>query len=266
MSFKDRMLKLAQNPYTLLGIGGAGLGAVYNYATDGAANLEQERAQDVQDFLTKEAPSDITYKTVMPKDDYSELHDLAVQKNNVLGRIPGISWLTGTTEDLHPLTWSKETIEQDIKEFIKNHPEANIETKDGDIFINGYKVGDTLNADNDYSNFGKFQEDKVKQLTPKEIELLVSKDKDLSSELKELKSSVPNATRDSYIQSALGGAALGTGATFAAKKLMGDKTNDLPSIPTTVTQQDNVPPSHLPSTLTPPVSQPAQPEEQRKPQ
>jgi hypothetical protein len=239
MSFKSRLVEenvgefldktknaIKNNPGISATLGGAGLGALLNYAGDGGDALEQSRIQDKQDWLNTDAREELGEKSLVPKDVVTDIRDAGNTRNDG-ATLRFLKWLGGGSEDMNLFARPKE-LDLRIAELMKKYPNIEFSRDDSGVphmSVAGIPInmGDRSDeAYDDYSNEAKL---KYLKAPLDKITDEVKADKDLSKELASQEQDIKDATKDSYIRSTLAGAALGVGGVFAKRQL--DKRREL---------------------------------------
>jgi hypothetical protein len=241
MSFRERYLEEAidwervkdfskRNAGILAGVGGAGLGAAYNYLTGGADQLQQERAQELAQYINKDSTGDLVNSNALSKDDFTTARDAFIRGAGYDGssgfglRILArpMSWLSGQTEDFSLKNAEDST--KELLQFQKEHPEARIQISSNgitrpDMKIDNYEINPYKRSDVAYEDYLKDQEYKFKTMSPDERLKFIEKNPELSDKLKEMQNAATDkeATKDSYTRAIVGGALLGAGGHAAGK-------------------------------------------------
>ncbi len=227
------------NPTIAGGIGGAGLGALLNYATDGSETLAADRTQDVMDFRADEAPTQIAIDQMpVDKNTYMQAGDLVQDIKNPStwqGFKNGLydsgnmktQELIQMRQDNPGLSSTPDNPNMDI---IKPHVSnllpgvSPLTTIDSETLGNkdlGNLMGEKYNTElspnqNWEKNLGN-RADTIRDdqsATNRGIE----SNPELNKEQDRLMSKVGKAQSDSYRNKMIGGAALGAGGTYAARK------------------------------------------------
>jgi hypothetical protein len=252
MTFKQRYLEEAVDwgsikeklkPYTpaLLGVGGAGAGALYNYLSGGADDLQQERAHELAQYLKSGSVEDLANKNLISKDDFTDLRDMYAIKNGYVGDYssllnhpfssdPILAWVKGQSEDFHPLT-DKNNAEIALQQWKMEHPDVKVEDIPAeyggivrnDAAVNGVKLNLSGNSDQDYERYVTNVKDRYFNMSPDERKEEILKHPELKEKYEGLQKDIKDSVKDSYVnKSALGaGLALGGyyGGKFAKRKL-----------------------------------------------
>jgi hypothetical protein len=205
------------NPGVAAGLGGAGLGAAYNYLTGGADDLQAERQAELKNFKNEELPSMIRNEHSLSKeefekyfDNYQDLNDMNPFTSFFGDTLPFTDDAVDNTNNMTQLRLENPNAFPNIKEAMSQKGNWN---KIGDFELN-----QNSSVDN---NWAAYQNHLKQTIHPSEQEIkdYTEHNPEVNTKTKGLKSDVENATRDSYIHKALGGAALGTGGVFAKRKL-----------------------------------------------
>ncbi len=211
-------------------VGGAGLGALYNYASDGAENAADERTQDLLDFRDTEAPGIATAKALGTKDEFTDLRDAKAHLGNHGGSgLTPFTWLGGRTEDLHPFSGNAD-FEKTVHDYKIANPDASIVdgepngygglSKAIDSFkLNGHDVSLTSTSDDAFTRHRINVADQFKDLSDAETNAMIANNPELAKQQTDLSQDIGDSKSDSYRNAMLGGAALGAGGTYAARKL-----------------------------------------------
>ncbi len=233
MTFKERLLEenmwektkgfVKDNAALTAGLGGAGAGALLNYATDGASDMAEDRTQDLEDFRKEDVTSHIAEKALGSKDDFTDLRDA---KRALLGDdrsklMRPINWALGRSEDLGAFKSDFE-YNRDVTNYQRANPNADVGTGvDAGFTLNGHQVNTRGTSDNAWDKYAEDVTANQKTLAnnPAAIDNAISGDKSLASQQNDLKKDIGNSTQDSYRNKILGGAALGAGGTYAHRKL-----------------------------------------------
>jgi len=216
------------NPGVAAGISGAAAGALYNYLNGGAEDLQQERVQELNNYIEKDSNSDLFNAKHLSKDDFTDLRDNFIHSadyDSSIGPIPTpVSWMSGQTEDLYPFT-SRGGHQENIQEWIKKHPDINIETIKqpgfvrNEMTVDDFKIKPYGNSDDQYAAYSEEKLNNIKNMSQPEKAAEIEKIPELKTKVDEMRNDIGNSTRDSYLHSTLGGAALGAGGVFAKRKL-----------------------------------------------
>ncbi len=227
--------KASTNPGLAAGLGGAGLGLLYNYASGGADDLARDRTEDLIKFRQEEAPQQIAQdQQTIPKNLWVDTAQKIKDINH-----PGI-W-QGIKNGL----WDSSNIKyNELIQARLEHPELN----SGEFTppskaqvayaVPGFsplftpntstegimgRVGDTIVDPNlsGEENYIKHMSNTANAIKSSDVAINrgIESNQDLNKEQQEYIDDIANAKRDSYLHKAAAGAALGAGGTFAARKL-----------------------------------------------
>ncbi len=220
MTFKERLLEgetwdkvkevAGNNKALAAGIGGAGLGALYNYASDGADDMVNSRNEDIENFRKEDVGEFMTDKNTMSKNTFNEFRDPALI-------VKGQDNYLTNKEDLYPLT-SKTKMVHDLKSAIEKNPSV-FGNENGDYSIFGSKVNPNISSDEAHEIHVDNIKSNFKNMPSGAINKAIESNPELSKEQTNLINNIGDAQADSYRNKILGGAALGAGGTYAARKL-----------------------------------------------
>jgi hypothetical protein len=232
MGFKERILEenflektgnfIKQHPILSAGLGGTAAGMAYNYFSDGADNLANERTADLKNWMNNDAKNIMMNKELLDKDTFTDARDNWM---HAAGKADGWSYLSGKTEDMHPFM-DKAAHQAELQKMAAHNPYIALDN--GKAVVNGdYQFNPEATSDNDYDKYRASLNSKFKNMSGDEFADRFNKDQNLVRELKDQQSSINHSTGDSYFHKALGGAALGAGSAYAAKKYREKKENGM---------------------------------------
>ncbi len=215
MGFKERVSGV--DPTIAMGLGGAAIGAIDNYLSDGASSELASDKADIKDWVNTDARQELHDKNTISDDLFTKIRDHTVNVETfpgvpVLGGV--IDYITGRTEDISS-PFSRTQDHRDAIEILKlQNPNARIEHGLTGTSIGGYDLDTTgilthPSSDADLERYKISRELENLKLTPEEIRSQISQDDNLRSELASKESGLHNATRDSYLKNMGIGAAAG---------------------------------------------------------
>lgn len=197
-----------KNNQGLAAIGGtAAAGALANYLTDGASDLEDDRIAD-KAAIPGEVKADIAQNTGVSKgefsdfaNDYANAHD---KESGPLGNsFDAIRWLVpGMNTDADAL-----------KNVTSQAATNDSFSTDGGAAVDGYNVRNDINMDANYDLYQKHL-----AANPSDANQTTANAEIANAEANQDRS-IANATRDSYLQAAGVGAGAGAAGLFAKRKL-----------------------------------------------
>jgi hypothetical protein len=232
MGFKKRILEenflektgnfIKQNPVLSAGLGGTAAGLAYNYFGGGAADLAKSRPADLKDWMNNDARESMMNKELIDKDTFTDTRDNWLHASDKTG---WSSYLGGKTEDMHPFM-DKAAHQAELQKIASKNPYVDLD--DGKPVLNNeYQFNADATSDNDYDKYHATMQARFKNMSGDEFASRFNKDQSLVHELKDQQAGINNATGDSYLHKALGGAVLGAGSAYAAKKYREKKENGM---------------------------------------
>ncbi len=241
MTFKKRLLEegigdawdktkefTKNNAGLAAGLGGLGAGALYNYATSGAEDLAGERAQDAADWKTNEARDQLTSGRTLDKDTFTDLRDNIINRQETgLGVPSPFPYLTGQKEDM---SWeTNNQLDANRARMIAENPKIRLDYEPNagkDILdfenrgkINDFQINHYGNSDQEYKDYVNMVKNQNINMTDADIQSGIDSNAKLASTQADMQADIKDSTPDSYRNAMLGGAALGAGGTYAARKL-----------------------------------------------
>ena len=222
------------NPGVASAIGGAGLGALANYMGDGAESMHVDRKQDTEDWLMGEGRDRMATNNILDKDEFTDLRDkyidsqrLGIPVGSTLNKT--FDWVTGHKEDFD-FGQTPEHAKAELELYAKNNPTAEIDLKTHpqtgeptSMSINGHVLNQNFfnRSDNAYEDYTDSQKLKNTFTNSGDVKNAIESkgNTGLQADLKNLQNAEGDTTSHSYRNSILGGAALGAGGSYAARKI-----------------------------------------------
>ncbi len=239
LTFKDRLIEeqtwdkikdfVGNNKALTAGLGGAGLGALYNYASGGADDLAQERSDDLLDFRQDASKTIAMDQMPVNKDVHMAMSDKItdiknpslwqsfkngawdsdIRKGNELIDIRSENPSVGATENTEKYAaWDP----------IGSITTSGAELGPRDSMIGDFKVDTNLNPEENWNKDITSRAEAIGSSNTA-IDRGINANTELSDQRQEHHDSINDSTQDSYRNNILGGAALGAGGTYAARKI-----------------------------------------------
>ncbi len=239
LTFKDRLVEeqtwdkvkefAGNNKALTAGLGGAGLGALYNYASGGAGDMAQERSADLVDFRQEATKTIAADQMPVGKDIHMAMSDkIADIKNPSLWQsFKNGSWDSDIRKENELIDIRSENpsagVTNSTKKFAAWDPIGSITTSGAELgprdsMIGDFKVDTKLNPE---ENWNKDLNSRAEAIGSSNIAIDrgINANEELSDKRQDLQQDVLDSTSDSYRNKILGGAALGAGGSYATRKL-----------------------------------------------
>lgn len=229
---------VGNNKPLVAGLGGAGLGALYNYATDGTDDLARERTEDLENFRKGEAADQIAADQ-MPtnKETHMSMSDKISNLKNpsLFQHFKNTMWDSNIRNGNELLDIRNENPEltRNINNPNEGHGQkyaasnpvgaalTNITKEDMPRdygYISNYEVNSNLNPSQNWEQHLSQKADAIRS-NDTAINRGINSDPELVKKQESFINNLGDSKLDSYRNTALGGAALGAGGTYAVRKL-----------------------------------------------
>jgi len=211
------------NPGVAAGLGGAAAGALTNYLTGGAEDLQLKREAELDAFNKTELPDMIRSSRSLSPDEFNNYYDAYSDMEDT-------NPITSFLGDKLPFTDNSFDNADTMTQIRLKNPQAFENIKDPMVERENFgKLGNfKLNPENSQeNNWEAYQKYLKNNIVPdeNEKETFLKNNSEANIEKVDLERGIKNATRDSYLKGAGLGAALGSGGVFAKRKLDERKNN-----------------------------------------